>query len=294
MASDQFEAIREKMLGNPLPAGIPALRERMDALGTTFHPPEDVKIEPTTIAGRPAEWHTPAHTTPSRVLIYFHGGGYVSGSLISHRHLVAMLAKATDCRALALDYRLAPEHPFPAALDDATACYHQLLEEGIAPENIAFAGDSAGGGLTLATMLNLREKGTPLPSAAACLSPWTDLAITGNSIQTNADKDLLLDPKGLTLAGLGYLNNQDTKNPLASPLYADLTGLPPMLIQVGEPEMLFDDASRLAENARKANVEVTFEPWPEMFHVWQLVAPVLPEGEQAIQRIAQFFKHHFR
>jgi acetyl esterase/lipase len=225
-------------------------------------------------------------------LLYLHGGGYVIGSIHTHKGLIAGLSAAAHCRALALDYRLAPEHRYPAAVDDAVAAYRWLLDAGFSPSRIAIAGDSAGGGLALATLVALRAAGDPLPAAAVPISPWTDLEGTGDSMKTHVDKDPMVEPGGLLGMARLYLGDADPRQPTASPLHADLTGLPPLLIQVGELETLLDDATRIAASAQKRGVAVTLEVWPEMVHVWHLFAPMVPEGRDAIARIGAFLKQH--
>ena len=191
-----------------------------------------------------------------------------------------------------IEYRLAPEHPFPAAVEDAVAAYRWLVGEGLDPAQIVIAGDSAGGGLTVATLVALRDEGDLLPAAAVCFSPWVDLEGIGQSMSAKAEADPLVQRDGIIEMARAYLGGADTRVPLAAPLYADLTGLPPVLIQVGTSETLLDDSTRLAERSRKAGVDVTFEPWEDMIHVWQYFASILPEGQEAINRIGSFVKQH--
>ena len=294
MASPEFDNVMQQIKDNPLPGDLPGLRAFLDQSAEMFPPSPEVRISAGTMGGVAGEHHRPKGAKDTATILYFHGGAYIAGSSASHRHLVAMLAQMAGMNAYLPDYRLAPENPFPAALDDAMAAYRGLLDQGSAPEKIALAGDSAGGGLVLATMLRLKQEGLPLPGAAACLSPWTDLAATGDSTVTNAEKDFLImgGRPALQQFGMPYLGGADAKNPLASPLYGDPTGFPPLLIQVGEPEVLYDDSRRFADQARAAGVKVTFEPWPDMPHVWQTFAPILPEGKQALTHIADFFKKH--
>jgi len=239
-----------------------------------------------------AEWHWPEGAGDDAAMLYLHGGGYVVGSLATHRALVAAIARAAAIPALAIAYRLAPESPFPAALEDATAAYRRLLAQGIAPERIVVAGDSAGGGLTLATLVALRDAKTPLPAAAVCLSPWVDLEGVGESMTARAARDPIISKELLVWLAGKYLGTHDCRTPLAAPLYAELGGLPPLLIQVGEAETLYDDAVRIAERAAKAGVAVTLDAWPEMVHVWQLFAPMAPEGRDAIAAIGRFIRRH--
>jgi acetyl esterase/lipase len=256
---------------------------------------DDVKCETVDAGGVPAEWISGPSSDPGRVILYLHGGGYVLGSINTHRQLCGWLAKESDARVLAIDYRLAPEHPFPAAVDDAVAAYDWLLSQGADPNSIAIAGDSAGGGLTAATLVALRDGGRALPAAGVLMSPWTDLAITGESIRTRAAIDPMLQGgEGVNGMAANYLGNADPKTPLASPLYADLQGLPPLLIQVGTNEVLFDDSVRFDAAARSAGVEVTFEAWNGMMHVFQTMAWMLPEAREANAAIGRFVKEHTR
>lgn len=252
----------------------------------------DVKCDALQAGGVPAEWIVPPNAAADRVVLYLHGGGYVMGSINTHRAMIARIARASQARALALDYRLAPEHPFPAAVDDATAAYRWLLAQGYQPGKIVISGDSAGGGLTLATLIALRDAGVPLPAAAAPISPWADLEGTGASIQTRAATDPMVDQASLLRMGRLYAADHDPKKPLLSPIHADYRGLPPMLIHVGDAEILLDDSTRVAERARAAGVKVELEAWPEMFHVWHVFAKILPEGQQAIDRIGQYVLAH--
>ncbi len=252
--------------------------------------PEDVSVTPAIAGGVPAEWVAASGVATERVLLYLHGGGYVIGSPATHRGLAASLSVAADCRVLSLDYRLAPENPYPAAVEDACAAYRWLLSEGVAPQKIALAGDSAGGGLTLATLIALRDAGDALPGAAVPISPWTDMQATGESMQTNLKNDPMVEPGGLMGMAKMYLGSADPTQPTAAPLHGDFSGLPPLLIQVGALETLLDDATRVAAKAKAAGVNVTLEVWPEMVHVWHLFAPMLPEGREAINRIGEFLR----
>ena len=242
--------------------------------------------------GVTAEWVTAEKATGNRVVLYFHGGGYIIGSPRTHRPMLAELSQSSAARVLALDYRLAPEHPFPAAVEDALAAYHWLLNEGYDPARIAVAGDSAGGGLTVAMMVQARYVGLPMPAAAVCVSPWVDMEGLGESMETRAEVDPMVMKEGLLLSAKTYLGGSDPRAPLAAPLYADLRGLPPILIQVGDAEVLLDDSTRLAGVAREAGVEVQMKVWDDMIHVWHLFAPILPEGKQAISQAGEFIKRH--
>jgi monoterpene epsilon-lactone hydrolase len=235
---------------------------------------------------------TPA-SQPDQHVLYLHGGGYRAGALICYRHLTWRIASATHASVLAIDYRLAPEHPFPAALDDAISAYRWMVAEGADPRRCAVIGDSAGGGLALAMLLRLRDEGFPTPAAATVISPWTDLALTGASLHRNARSDPMLNAGDLPMLVAEYLAGTDPRNPYASPLYGDPVGLPPVLIQVGSDEILHDDAVRMAERLRSAGCRVELEIWPRMPHAWHLFVPVLPEAHRAIRRIGDFVRRRF-
>ena len=252
-----------------------------------------VICEPVSAGGVDGEWISPACAPEDKAILYFHGGGFRIGSVASHRDLMAQIALASDCRVLAINYRLAPEHRFPAALDDALAAYGWMLDRGLKSGNVAFAGDSAGGNLVLGAMLALRERGLPLPVSAVLMSPWTDLAATGPSYVSRAEADPIHQrPMILALAN-NYLGGQgDPCDPLVSPLYADLRGLPPLLIQVGDRETVLDDSVMFADLARAAGVDVSLEVWDGMIHVFQMFGAELPEARQAIASIAGFLNRH--
>ncbi|MBN1584141.1 MAG: alpha/beta hydrolase [Anaerolineae bacterium] len=272
---------------------IQAQRARQERTARYTRLARDIQCQPVDADGVPAEWiRAPADRSKAigvdgGAILYLHGGAYALGSINVHRELVARLARATNTRVLAIDYRLAPEHPYPAALEDATTAYLWLIDEGIAPSQLIVAGDSAGGGLALAALVALRDAGKPLPAGAVCLSPWTDLALTGASVQTKAGADPILDPDDLKQYARFYAREHDLASPRISPLYADLQGLPPLLIQVGTDEILLDDALRCAGRARRAGVDVTLDVCDGMFHVFQMF-PFLPETTQAVGRIAEF------
>jgi epsilon-lactone hydrolase len=230
---------------------------------------------------------TPA-SHPDRHILYFHGGAYRIGSRSSCRHVTWRFASATQARLVAIDYRLAPEHPFPCAVEDAVSSYRWLLAKAGAAQRIAVIGESSGGGLALALLLKLRDSGLPLPAAAVALSPWTDLALTGATLTTKAEVDPILNAEDLPKFASDYLAGADPHNPYASPLYGDLSGLPSVLIQVGSDEIVLDDAVRMAEALRRANTPVELQVWPGMFHVWHLFAPVLPEALDAIEQAGNF------
>jgi len=240
--------------------------------------------------GVPAEWICAPGVLSDRVLLYLHGGGWVLGLYNNHRWLAAQLSRVCNARVLCVDYRLAPKAPYPAALDDCLAAYRWLLQSGIEPRHIAIGGDSAGGNLTLTTMLALRDAGEPLPAAGVCISPATDLACMGETFRTK--DDAMLSPDLALMMVRSYIGQNDPLAPLISPLYADLRSLPPILIHAGESEILLSDATRLAERACVAGVDVTLKVWPAMWHVWHMFAPFLPEARQAVDDIGTFVRKH--
>jgi monoterpene epsilon-lactone hydrolase len=252
-----------------------------------------VTCEPVSAGGVDGEWISPANTPLDKAILYFHGGGFRLGSVASHRDLIAQIAFASGCRVLAINYRLAPEHRFPAALDDALAAYGWMLDRGLKPDNIAFAGDSAGGNLVLSAMLVLRERALPLPATAVLMSPWTDLAATGASYVSRAEADPIHQRPMILALAKNYLDGKgDPYDPLVSPLYADLAGLPPLLIQVGDRETVLDDSVMLTDLARAAGVDVSLEVWDGMIHVFQMFGTELPEARQAIASLAGFLNRH--
>ncbi len=265
-------------------------RARMERMARLSPTPGETRVERVDADGIRSEWVSHPGTKQDRTLVYLHGGGYYAGSLTTHQGLAARIALAADARVLLVDYRLAPEHPFPAAVEDATRICRWLLRQGFAPERIAVAGDSAGGGLAVAAMLELKAAGEPLPEAAVCLSPWFDLAGTGESIETRASLDPTLRSSDLAFVARCYLGSADPRTPTASPLYADLMGLPPILIQVGTDEILLDDSRRFAERARQMGVAVRLDIWDEMFHVWHAYARLIPEARKAIAEIGEFLR----
>lgn len=269
---------------------IDEMRANFAAAMAGFRVAEDVTCTPVQAGGVPAEWIVAPGTAADRVLMYLHGGGYVVCSVSTHRDLMARLSRASGARVLGVDYRLAPEHPFPAAVEDATTAYRWLVSNGIQPGRIAIGGDSAGGGLTLATMVALRDAGDPLPAAGVCLCPWVDLEGVGASMASKAAEDPFVRREMIEFMAQQYLGERDRRTPLAAPLYADLRGLPPLLIQVGSAEVLLDDATRIAERAKAAGVKVDLEVWDDMIHIWQIFAPMLPEGQQAIERLGAFIR----
>ena len=290
MADAEIEVIRRLLAARPRPSDLGERRKRLDALGAQYPLPADVEVEPVDANGVNAEWTSTPGADPTRAIMFLHGGGYISGSLDSHRHMIAQAGREARARTLALDYRLAPEHPFPAALDDAIAGYRFLLSKGFEPGRIAIAGESAGGGLAVATLVSLREAGVALPACCWLSSPWTDLEVTGESMTSRASIDPLIQKDYLLELAKAYLGDTDPRTPLASPLYADLAGLPPMLVQVGSAETLLDDAVRIARVAGAADVRVTLEIWPDMIHAWHLFHPQVAAGRRALAAVGDFIR----
>jgi len=286
----ELAAIRAMLAEGERPADIAGRRRRLDALTARYPVPPDVSVEPVDAGGVPAEWTRTPGADPARVILFLHGGGYVSGSIRSHRQMIAQAGREAGARTLALGYRLAPENPFPAALDDALAGYRFLLARGFRPDNIVLAGESAGGGLAIATLVSLRDSGTPLPACAWCSSPWVDLEMTGATMASKAAVDPLIQPAYLRELAALYLNGQDPRLPMASPLHADLRGLPPLLIQVGSAETLLDDAIRLAGAAAAADVRTTLQVWPHMIHAWHLFHPQLADGRRSLAEMGAFVR----
>ena len=269
------------------------LRQKTEkASGLFGRLPKQIEVSPVTIGDLRAEWVLPSEAKRDRVILYAHGGGYVLGSCRGHRTHVAKFVKGSGIGALVFDYRLAPEYPFPAALEDALAAYCWLLAEGVSPSDIVLVGDSAGGGLCLATLIALRDKSLPLPAAASVLSPWTDLKCTGASLETNRKVDSLTWLESWTVFSSYYVGDNDPQNPWISPLYGDLHGLPPILIYVGENELLLDDSTRFAEKATKAGVDVTLRVGNGMFHCYPVCAPLFPEAKEAMKEICAFIGAH--
>jgi monoterpene epsilon-lactone hydrolase len=265
-------------------------RSELESLTRFFSTSVPVQWVPENINGISAEWVIPADESKGGVVLYLHGGAYISGSINTHRTLVSEIAAAARTRALIIDYRLAPEHPFPAAVEDAASSYQWLLKRGIPAKSIAIVGDSSGGGQVLATLLKLRDDGTPLPGCGVCLCPWIDLTCSGESWQTNANTDLMVE--GTNLGGCAelYLQGSDARNPLASPIFADLHGLPPIYIQVGSDEVLLSDSTNFGRLAEAAGVEMRLEVWQDMQHLWQMATRYIPESRQAVQKVGDYLR----
>ena len=256
--------------------------------------PQGVEIEKLEIEGIPAEWISPSGTQQDKIILHLHGGGYVSGGIDSHQMMCVLMAQTLKMKVLLPEYRLAPDQPFPAALDDILKVYRWLGAKGHQPGDIILSGDSAGGGLTLATVLTLRDAGEPLPAAVVVISPWTDLKLKGQSYITNAKAEAVLQKDVLHEWASCYIGMENPENPLISPIYADFHGFPPLLIQVGSEEMLLDDARILAERAAAADVEVTLKVWEGMWHDWPVLGDLVPESRQAFEEFAQFVKEKGR
>lgn len=293
MPDPEIVVLRAKLAARVRSPEIAQRRRDFDQIATVYPTAADVTVAPVSANGVRAEWTATPDAGQDRAVLYVHGGGYVIGSLTSHRHLVAEIGRAAGARVLALDYRLAPEHPFPAPLEDTLAGYRFLLDQGLAPGRIALAGDSAGGGLAAAALVAIRDAGLPQPVAGWCISPWVDMEGIGGSMAANAARDPTVQRAPLLEMAALYLNGADPKSPLAAPIFADLSGLAPLFIQVGSVETLLDDALRLAGRAGAADVPVTLEVWPEMVHVWHLFHPELAAGRRAIAAGGAFLRGAF-
>jgi acetyl esterase/lipase len=268
-----------------------AFRERSRVLRAKI--PESVKFRPVDAGGVPSEWvEWQGAPEEDSVILYFHGGGYVFGDPDSHRDIAWRLGKESGSKVLVVDYRLAPEHRFPAAVDDAASSYRWLLQQGFAPDRIAVAGDSAGGGLAVALMVTLKNLGIDLPKVAVLMSPWVDLAMTGTSMVDNAKSDAMLSPEAISIFASYYLGDTNPKAPLASPVFADLSGLPPTLVLVGSKEVLLSDSETLVEKIHTAGGDARLSVWPKMPHVFPILASVIPEGKKAVLDMADFLRIH--
>lgn len=295
MASPQYQALIAALNQPMFPPGDTLEQARQKLEAVHGHPvAPTTRVERVTLAGVPCSRVTvPEAEGSDATLLLCHGGAFVAAGGDGYLFYAEMLGRPCRARVLLVDYRLAPEHAFPAAVDDALSTWRFLLDAGIAPESVAIAGDSAGGGLTAATLVAVRDSGAPLPAAAVCISPWLDLTLSGGTIATKADEDPFVDALGLLApAAEAYLAGADPKTPTASPLFADLAGLPPLLVQVGTAEILLDDARSFAERARLAGVDVELEVAQDMIHVWHAFADIFPEGAQAIDRLTTFLQKH--
>jgi acetyl esterase/lipase len=292
MASPEYEKLIAQLRAGDLTSLSPIeeSRTKWEAFAGTFSIAADVRFEAVDANGVEAEWVTTTDTDPSRVVVYLHGGGYNIGTIKSYRSLGSRLARASKARLLLVGYRLAPEHPCPAAVEDAVAVYRWLLEDqGIAASRIVIGGDSAGGGLVISMAAVSRDANLPMPAALFVISPSTDLAKEGKSVTERAHLDPIISYESSMAHALRYVGpGGDLKNPLASPLYADLHGLPPLLMLAGTYDTLFDDATRVAEKAGAAGVEVELDVWDEMVHSWPLFADIIPEGRAAIEKVGSY------
>jgi monoterpene epsilon-lactone hydrolase len=293
MAQSEIENVRALLRSKPRPVGWTERRQRLDDIGSVWPVADDVKLEPVDVDGLGGEWSIAPNSDPSRVLMFFHGGGYGSGSIVSHRRMVTEAGRAAGMRTLAIAYRLAPEHPFPAAYDDALTAWRFLREQGIPAGRIAVGGDSAGAGLAIALIGRLRDADEELPACAWLVSPWTDLTMSGSSLSSKSAADPIIHREYLNELADAYLPpGMDRKDPRVSPLYADLRSFPPLLIQVGSAETLLDDATRFASAAGAADVRVTLEIWPHMIHAWHLWNARLEPGRRALASAGAFIRAH--
>jgi len=293
MAQSEIEAIRRLLSSKPRPVGWRDRRKRLDDVGSGWPVADDVKLTAVDVNGAPGEWSIVPGSDPSRLLMFFHGGGYCSGSIVSHRRLVTEAGRAARVRTLAIGYRLAPEHPFPAACDDALTAWRFLRNQNIPAAHIAIGGDSAGAGLTVALVSRLRDAHEELPGCAWLISPWTDLTMSGSTLSSKDAVDPLMHRQYLIELADAYLPaGMDRKDPRVSPLYADLRSFPPILIQVGSAETLLDDATRFAAVAGAADVRVTLEIWPQMIHAWPLWNAHLEPGRRALASAGVFIQQH--
>jgi epsilon-lactone hydrolase len=295
--NSEIAEIRKALAQNPPTAG--SFEERRARWKPLFHKicpvPAGTATASIAVGGPRGEWVTAAgvSTNEPRILFYIHGGGFTAGTAAAYRGLSSRLSATTGCRVLAVDYRWAPEEPFPAALEDCVAGYRWLITAGgAAPRNVVLAGDSAGGNLVVATLLALKQDGDELPAAGVCVSPIFDLALTGDSVTSRAERDPMILASSLQKCSAAYCGNSDPRNPLMSPLYGNLAGLPPLLLQCGSEEMLRDDSVRLAAKASAVGVDVTFEEWDEMVHFWHLFADRLADGRKALARVGEFVRAH--
>ena len=293
MAQSEIQAIRALLSSKPRPVGWPERRKRIEEVGAVWPVADDVELTAVDVNGVRGEYSVVPGSDPSSVLMFFHGGGYCSGSIKSHRRLVTEAGRAARMRTLAVEYRLAPEHSFPAAYDDALTEWRFLRSQGIAAGHIAIGGDSAGAGLTLALISRLRDAHEELPACAWLISPWTDLTISGSTLASKAAIDPLIHKEYLNeLADVYLPAGMNRKDPRVSPLYADFENFPPILIQVGSDETLLDDATRLAARAGAMEVAVTLEIWPHMIHAWPLWNAHLEEGRRALASAGSFIRGH--
>ncbi len=289
MSIDKLKQIlREKQLPADVEPPIEAMRKSMEKLA--FPAADDIETEAVSVANRDAEWVRAPGSQAERAILYLHGGGYVVGSINTHRSLAGEISRCSQSAVLLVDYRMAPEDPFPAAVDDGVASLRWLIEQGFLPKNLAIGGDSAGGGLTLAALVAARDNNVPMPAAAVAISPWSDMTCSNESYQTRAAADPMVTVHGLKRMAGFYVGDSDPTHPYASPNLADLSGLPPVLIHVGRDEILLDDAIAFDKKAKAAGVECTLEIWDDMIHVWHAFHPMLDEGKRGIERVGEFLR----
>lgn len=293
MPDTEIAAIRALLTSRPRPSGSAERRQRLDDLGRALGAPADARLEACAFGAASAEWSTTPEAEHARVVLYLHGGGYMAGSVVSHRYVAVEIGRAARARALALDYRRAPEHPYPAQLEDALSAWRYLREQGLAAADIAVGGDSAGGNLTLALLLALRARGEAMPACGWLVSPWTDLTASGATMQTKAAADPMISKPYLLELATAFAGGRDLADPLISPMFADLSGLPPLLIQVGSEETLLDDAVTLAGRAGAAGVAATLEIWPEMIHAFPMFFPRVAASRRATARAGEFIRRCF-
>ncbi len=296
MASSQLQELLEMFAEraaafSETPPSLEERRMGANIMGARFQDLDGIRTEAVDADGVPAEWVSASGSENGHIL-YLHGGGYVTGSVISHRGMAANLSRTSGCRVLTIDYRLAPENKHPAQVQDAHTAYRWMLNGGADPSTLFVAGDSAGGGLTVATLLSIRDAGDRMAAGGICISPWVDMDGTGESMKTKAGIDPMVSREGLEEMATYFLGGCDRRDPLAAPLHADLSGLPPLLLIVGTAEVLLDDAVRLHEKAQDAGVNSTLEIWDDMIHIWPWFAPFLPEGQQAMEQMGGFIKDH--
>jgi epsilon-lactone hydrolase len=293
MADGEINEIRALLASKPRPVGWAQRRSRIDEVGAAWPVAQDIRSTPVEFDGISAEWSLAPGADASRVILFFHGGGYCSGSILSHRRMVTEAGRVSTARTLAVAYRLAPEHPFPAAYEDALAAWRYLRAQGIEARRIAVGGDSAGGGLSLALALRLRDLGEPLPGCLWLCSPWSDLTMSGETLTTKDQQDPLIHKSYLDELAAAYAPpGVDRRDPRVSPLFADLRGLPAMLVQVGSDETLLADSTRLAAEAGAADVRVTLDVWPKMIHAWMMWNARLSDGRRALAQAGRFIRTH--
>jgi epsilon-lactone hydrolase len=293
MSLQQLETVRALVKARPhFTSPIEVRRRAWDELAARFKTPSDVEVEPAKLGKVPVLRVTPPGVKDDGIILFFHGGGFVLGSARSHQELLSRLAESAACKGVSVDYRLAPEHPFPQGLEDCVDAYAWLLGHGYQSKRIALAGDSAGGTFVVATLLAARQRGLPLPACGVCWSGWYDLTASSPSFTTNAERDYFVPPGFAQAAPKLYLQGAEIRSPLASPIFGDLRGFPPIFIQVGEPEVLVDDSRWLEKRLREAGSEATLEVWDHMPHIWQFFGQILDEGREATERAGIFIRKH--